>query len=243
MVYCQEIRVNFQSVNELSCSKVMVADTDGCGMCYPKRLERTKPSSRTSLIESFIRCQPFPLVDYYKNQIPRSNMGTITLEFIILFLLIVFNGLLSMSELAVISARKARLQQMADEGISGAAKALALAASPGQFLSTVQIGITLVGILAGAFGGATIARWLGEQLANVPVVAAYAEPLSVGVVVVFVTYLSLVIGELVPKHLALRNAEMVAARVAGPLTVLARVMRPLVRLLNASTDLFCGFYR
>ena len=163
-------------------------------------------------------------------------MGTITLELIILFLLIIFNGLLSMSELAVISARKARLQQMADEGISGAAKALALAASPGQFLSTVQIGITLVGILAGAFGGATIARWLGAQLANVPVVAAYAEPLSVGVVVVFVTYLSLVIGELVPKQLALRNAEMVAARVAGPLTVLARVMRPLVRLLNASTD-------
>ena len=144
--------------------------------------------------------------------------------------------MLSMSELAIISARKARLQQMADDGTSGAAKALALAASPGQFLSTVQIGITLVGILAGAFGGATIARWLGEQLALVPGLAEYATPISVGIVVLIVTYLSLVIGELVPKQLALRNAEELAARAAGPLTVLARITRPLVRVLNASTD-------
>jgi putative hemolysin len=163
-------------------------------------------------------------------------MGFITLELITLFLLIIFNGFLSMSELAVISARKARLQQLADEGNSGAAKALALAASPGQFLSTVQVGITLVGILAGAFGGATVARWLGAQLANLPAISEYAEPISVGVVVVTVTYLSLVIGELVPKQLALRNAEAVAARVAGFLTTLARVARPLVRVLNASTD-------
>lgn len=163
-------------------------------------------------------------------------MGSITFELIILFLLIIFNGLLSMSELAIISARKPRLQQMADEGRAGAAKALALAASPGQFLSTVQIGITLVGILAGAFGGATVARWLGEQLAKAPGIADYADPLAVGVVVLIVTYLSLVIGELVPKQLALRNAEELAARAAGPLTVLARLTRPLVRVLNASTD-------
>jgi putative hemolysin len=163
-------------------------------------------------------------------------MGSITLELIILFLLIIFNGLLSMSELAVISARKARLQQMADEGDAGAAKALALAASPGQFLSTVQIGITLVGILAGAFGGATIARWLGEQLARVPALEDYTDPISVGVVVVIVTYLSLVIGELVPKQLALRNAEVLAARAAGALTTLARITRPLVGVLNASTE-------
>jgi putative hemolysin len=163
-------------------------------------------------------------------------MGTITLELIILILLIIFNGVLSMSELAVISARKARLQQMADEGSTGAAKALALAASPGQFLSTVQIGITLVGILAGAFGGATIARWLGAQLANVPGLANYADPISVGVVVLLTTYLSLVIGELVPKQLALRNAEGVAARVAGFLTGLARLTDPLVQILNASTE-------
>lgn len=141
-----------------------------------------------------------------------------------------------MSELAVISARKARLQQMAEDGNVGAVKALELAASPGEFLSMVQIGITLVGILAGAFGGATIARGLGEQLASVPFLSEYAEPLSVGIVVVFVTYLSLVIGELVPKQLALRNAEGLAVRVAGPLTVMARVTRPLVGILNASTN-------
>jgi putative hemolysin len=163
-------------------------------------------------------------------------MGTITLELIILILLIIFNGVLSMSELAVISARKARLQQMADEGSTGAAKALALAASPGQFLSTVQIGITLVGILAGAFGGATVARWLGAQLANFPGLANYADPISVGVVVLLTTYLSLVIGELVPKQLALRNAEGVAARVAGFLTGLARLTGPLVQILSASTE-------
>lgn len=158
------------------------------------------------------------------------------MELIILILLIIFNGLLSMSELAVISARKARLQQMAEDGNVGAVKALELAASPGEFLSMVQIGITLVGILAGAFGGATIARGLGEQLASVPFLSDYAEPLSVGIVVVLVTYLSLVIGELVPKQLALRNAEGLAVQVAGPLTILARVTRPLVGILNASTN-------
>jgi putative hemolysin len=166
----------------------------------------------------------------------QTIMASITVELIILFLLIIFNGLLSMSELAVISARKARLQQMAYEGNAGAAKALALAASPGHFLSTVQIGITLVGILAGAFGGATIARWLAEQLVKVPGLGNYAQPLSVGVVVLIVTYLSLVIGELAPKQLALRNAEALAARMAGLLTLLAQITRPLVRLLNASTD-------
>jgi putative hemolysin len=158
------------------------------------------------------------------------------LEIIILLLLIVFNGLLAMSELAVVSARKARLQQMAEEGNAGARKALALAESPGQFLSTVQIGITLVGILTGAFGGATVARWLSSVLATVPVIGEFAQPISVGVVVVIVTYLSLVIGELVPKQLALRNAEGVAARMAGPLTVLARITSPLVKVLSVSSD-------
>ena len=163
-------------------------------------------------------------------------MGSTILEVILLLLLIVFNGLLSMSELAIISARQARLQQRADEGDVGAAKAITLASSPGDFLSTVQIGITLVGILAGALGGATVAQGLSEQLAKVPQLTAYAEPLAVGAVVVLVTYLSLVIGELVPKQLALRNAEAIAVRMAGPLMVLARITRPLVHLLSASTD-------
>jgi putative hemolysin len=163
-------------------------------------------------------------------------MGSISLELIIIFLLVLVNGSLSMSELAVVSARKPRLQQMADEGNQGAAKALKLASAPGQFLSTVQIGITLVGILTGAFGGATIARWLSAQLATIPALAGSAQPLAVGIVVVLVTYLSLVIGELVPKQLALRNAEGLAARVAGPLTLLSKVTGPLVHVLNASTN-------
>jgi putative hemolysin len=163
-------------------------------------------------------------------------MGSIAFELIIIFLLIVFNGLLSMSELSVVSARKPRLQQMADNGNAGAAKALELAAAPGQFLSTVQVGITLVGILTGAFGGATIARWLAAHLANVPVLGDYAESLSVAIVVILVTYLSLVIGELVPKQLALRNAEGLAARAAAPLMTLAKITSPLVRILNASTE-------
>jgi putative hemolysin len=156
------------------------------------------------------------------------------LELIILLLLIVLNGFLSLSELAVVSARKVRLQQMADEGNSGAANPLRLADSPGEFLSTVQLGITLIGILAGAFGGTTIAEWLYELLVQIPALAKYAHPLSVGIVVVIVTYLSLVIGELVPKRLALRSAETLAARVAGPLMLLSRLTRPLVRVLDSS---------
>ncbi len=142
------------------------------------------------------------------------------LEVIIVLLLILFNGVLAMSELAVVSSRRPRLQQMADEGVPGAAKAFELASSPGTFLSTVQIGITLVGILAGAFGGATVAAGLAEVLAGVPVIGAYATPISVGIVVVIVTYLSLVIGELAPKQIALNNAEGIAARMAQPLSVL-----------------------
>ena len=141
-----------------------------------------------------------------------------------------------MSELAIISARPARLQRQADEGNEGAVKAIALASAPGQFLSTVQIGITLVGILAGALGGATVAQGLSVQLEKVPLLSAYAETIAVGTVVVFVTYLTLVIGELVPKQLALRNAEAIAVRMAGPLTVLARITQPLVHVLSASTE-------
>jgi len=164
------------------------------------------------------------------------HMGSTSLELTIVLLLVILNGFLAMSELAVVSARKPRLQQMAEAGDVGAAKALELAAAPGAFLSTVQVGITLVGIFAGAFGGATVARGLAAWLVNVPVVGVYAEPLSVGLVVILVTYLSLVIGELVPKQLALRDPEGLAARVAGPLQGVARVASPLVHLLNNSTE-------
>lgn len=157
------------------------------------------------------------------------------LEIVLILLLIVFNGVLAMSELAVVSSRRPRLQQMSDEGVPGAAQALALASAPGHFLSTVQIGITLVGILAGAFGGATVARGLETLLAPLPLVGDYAAPISVGVVVLIVTYLSLVIGELVPKQIALTNAEGIAARVASPLSRLARITGPLVHILDGST--------
>lgn len=163
-------------------------------------------------------------------------MGSIAFELIILFLLIVGNGLLAMAELSVISARKPRLQQQADEGSHGARVALELASAPGPFLSSVQIGITLVGILAGAFGGATIARWLAEHLAAVAWLAAFAQPLAVGLVVVLITYLTLVIGELAPKRLALRDPEGLAVAVAPTMQRIAAWTSPLIRLLDASTN-------
>lgn len=163
-------------------------------------------------------------------------MDIVVVEILLLLILILINGVLAMSELAVVSARKPRLQQMAENGSRGAANALKLAESPGQFLSTVQVGITLVGIFTGALGGATLARALSVQLAKVSALAAYADPLAFGVVVVALTYLSLVLGELVPKRLALFNAEGVAARIAPLLAWLAKVARPFVHILNTSTE-------
>ncbi len=163
-------------------------------------------------------------------------MTDIAFEIVILVLLLVLNGVFSMSEMAVVSARKTRLQQQADAGDRGAGRALDLAREPNRFLSTVQIGITLIGILAGAFGGATLAEQLGPALATVPALAPYSKALAVSIVVIIVTYLSLVIGELVPKRLALHSPERVAARVAGPMGLLSRLAAPLVSLLSASTD-------
>lgn len=163
-------------------------------------------------------------------------MESIALELVILLLLILCNGLLAMTELAVVSARKPRLQQMTDEGSQGAGAALELASAPGSFLSSVQIGITLVSILTGAFGGARIGRWLASYLEAIPWIARYAEAISVGLVVVLVTYLTLVIGELVPKRLALRNPEGVAVAVAPSMQRFARWTGPLVHLLDASTN-------
>ena len=142
-----------------------------------------------------------------------------------------------MSEIALVSARKARLQQRADTGDAKARAALELANAPDQFLSTVQIGITLVGIFAGAFGGATIAAQLAAQLRRVPVLAAYSEAIGLGVVVLTITYLSLIIGELVPKRLALNNPERIAALVASPMRRLSRITAPVVHLLSFSTSI------
>lgn len=151
----------------------------------------------------------------------------------VIFLTLV-NGSLAMSELAVVSARQAKLRAMADRGRPGARRALALAGDPGRFLSTVQIGITLVGVLSGAFSGATLGARFSAYLGNAGLPAGLADALGVGSVVVAITYLSLIVGELVPKQIALRNPEGIACRVAGPMTVLSRVAAPLAWLLDRS---------
>src|SRR5262245_19735343 len=163
-------------------------------------------------------------------------MGDITFEIIFIIVLLIANGLFSMSEMAVVSARKARLQKRASDGDRGAQAALELAGNPGSFLSTVQIGITLVGILAGAFGGATIAEKLSPPLKSFPAIEPYADKISFGLVVLVITYFSLVIGELIPKRLALHSPEKIAAAVAAPMKKLSAVTSPMVKLLEVSTD-------
>ena len=170
-------------------------------------------------------------------------MFTLLPEILVVLALLVVNGLFAMSELAVVSARRARLQQRAAEGHRGSARALELAEHPNRFLSTVQIGITLVGIVAGAYGGTRFSAPLAAALARLEPLAAYAEGIAFTLVVAVITYLSLVVGELVPKRLALAAPERVAALVAGPLHGLARLTRPLVRLLSLSTDLVLRLLR
>ncbi len=158
------------------------------------------------------------------------------MEILILLLLMVLNGLFAMSEMAVIFARKVRLQQWAREGKRGARAALELAENPHRLLSTIQVGMTLIGILAGAFGGTTVAQSLEGSLNRMPMFSSYSRMLSVGIVVLGLTYLSVVIGELVPKRMALGNAERIAALVARPLAGLARAAHPLVQFLTGSSE-------
>lgn len=155
-------------------------------------------------------------------------------EILIVFALTVINGLLAMSELAVVSSRPARLKVLSDQGSRGAATAMRLAENPGRFLSTVQIGITLVGVLSGAFSGATLGSRLSEWLSTQGLSQSAADGLGVGTVVVAITYLSLIIGELVPKQIALRDPERVASRVAPAMSMLSRIGAPLVYLLDIS---------
>ena len=164
-------------------------------------------------------------------------------ELFFLFLLIIINGLFAMSEAAMISARRVRLQQRAEEGDRGAAAALAVSKQPTRFLSTTQIGITLVGILSGAIGGSTLAQRLHPLISSLPLLAPYSETISIGIVVLSITYLSLVIGELVPKRLALNNAERIAAAIARPMQLLSRLTAPLVSVLTFSTRLVLMFLR
>jgi putative hemolysin len=163
-------------------------------------------------------------------------MSSIALEGLLVLVLIVANGVFAGSELAILSARKVRLEQVAKQGDRRALTALKLANSPNQFLSAAQIGITLIGILSGAVGGATLAERLSAFLVSIPALAPYREPLSIGVVVSLITYLSLVIGELVPKRIAMHNPEAIACRVAPPMSWLTQLASPLVHVLSFSTD-------
>jgi putative hemolysin len=158
----------------------------------------------------------------------------LALELSIVAILIAINGLLSMSELAVVSSRPARLRVLVEQGVKGARRALVLHADPGRFLSTVQIGITLVGVLSGTFSGATLGLRLTHWLLVEGLPPVAAEAIGVGSVVAAITYASLIVGELVPKQIALRNPEAVAARVAPAMTLLAKVSSPLVFLLALS---------
>ena len=163
-------------------------------------------------------------------------MGDVWLEIVIILLLIVANGVFAMSEISVVASRKVRLQQRAEQGDHRAKLALDLAHEPEQFLSTVQVGITLVGVLAGAYGGATLAEPLAATLAAFPLVAPYAQGAALALVVAGITVLSIIIGELVPKSIGLRYPESIASWVARPMMLLSRVGGPLVHVLTASTN-------
>ena len=169
-------------------------------------------------------------------------MSDIGLEISVIFFLILANGVFAMSEMAVVTARKSRLQDWANKGSAKARAALELANTPNRFLSSVQIGITLIGILAGAFGGRTLADRLAAYLTVIPVIEPYSEAVGLGVAVLGITYVSLVIGELVPKRLALRHPETIATAVAVPLRVFSKAASPIVHLLSISTDAVCYLF-
>jgi len=158
------------------------------------------------------------------------------IEVVIILVLLLANGVLALAEIAIVSSRKGLLKQLAEEGHKGALAALELASEPSQFLSTVQIGITLVGIFAGAFGGATLSAPLANILRQIPFLAPYADQIAFAVVVIIITYFSLLIGELVPKRLALTNPERFAVSIAPTMRVLSKITAPLVRFLSFSTE-------
>jgi putative hemolysin len=163
-------------------------------------------------------------------------------EILILLALILLNGFFSLSEMAVVSSRKARLRHEADRGSKKYRLALETAEKPSQFLSTIQVVITLIGTLTGAFGGVTIARGLEDLIAALPFVGRYAQPIAVGVVVIITTFISVVLGELVPKNLALSRPEPIAAAVIGPVRALAVIFAPLSRFLSVTTDLLVSLF-
>ncbi|WP_457583129.1 hemolysin family protein [Ensifer canadensis] len=158
-------------------------------------------------------------------------------EFFVIFVLLLINAFFALSEMAIVSASKPLLRQMARQGNLRADAALKLAEDPGKFLSTVQVGITLVGTLAGAYGGATIAAKFAPFFDNIAWIAPYGHPVAVAIVVTLITFLSVVIGELIPKQLALKNSEGFAMFVARPMTLLSRIVAPVVYLFETSAAL------
>ncbi|MCS0589185.1 hemolysin family protein [Massilia norwichensis] len=157
-------------------------------------------------------------------------------DIIIILVLILLNGIFSMSELAVVSAKRLRLEKMAFDGSGGARTAIKLADDPSRFLSTVQVGITLIGIFTGAFGEASLVARLAPSLAGIGIPEAWTRPVALTVVVVAITFVSIVLGELVPKRIAILYPEFLASRVARPMRTLSRLMHPFVLLLSLTTD-------
>src|SRR5690606_29510002 len=156
-------------------------------------------------------------------------------EITIILVLMILNGILSASEIAIVSSRKARLQSLSQKN-AGAKTALKLKEDPNQFLSTIQIGITLIGILTGFFSGGSISKFITPYISHIPGVAKYADHLSVGLVVLIITFLSLVIGELVPKRIGMAIPEKYASFIAIPMNTLSKVMQPFVWTLSIATD-------
>ena len=165
-----------------------------------------------------------------------QDWGAMLTDILFVLVLILINGVFALSEIAIISSKRVRLAQMADGGSAGARQAMTLASEPTRFLSSVQVGITSIGILNGAIGEATIAGPLRSGLEQIALLAPYAQPLSLAIVVVSITYVSLILGELVPKRLALTDPEKIASIIARPMQMIAAIGRPIVWLLSISTD-------
>lgn len=159
-------------------------------------------------------------------------------EILIILVVILLNAVFVLSEMSVASSRKARIQQRINEGDKGARTALDLIQNPNLFLATVQIGITLIGVLVGAVGGATLSQPLAGWLARIPLIAAYANSIALAIVVIGITFVSIILGELVPKRIALHNPERIASALAGPMLIVSRLFSPFVWLLGRVTDSF-----
>lgn len=158
------------------------------------------------------------------------------MDILIILGLILINGVFAMSEIAVVTSKRIRLQKLAENGSRGAKAALGLSESPSRFLSTIQVGITLIGIFNGAFGEASLVAWLAPEIAVIPLFASHAREVALGIVVVGITFSSLILGELVPKRIAMQYPEAVASIVATPMLWLSRLMGPFVKILTGTTE-------